>query len=374
MTVSHLTDWLDRFAPPASAAGWDNVGLLVGDASAVCERVMTCLTLTDDVAQEAIDAGVQLIVSHHPLPFKAVKRLTMDTPEGRVLLPLIKAGIAVHSPHTAFDNCPGGINDHLANLIGLEAVRPLRQEASSGQYKLTVFVPESDYERVAEACFAAGAGRIGANDRYTECGFRLPGIGTFKAGDEANPTVGSIGVRENVAELRFETIVPASRLVAVVRAMSAAHSYEEPAYDLYPVSFVGKAGQGRVGDLSQPVPLSELVGRVRERLRATTIQVVGEADRRVRRVAVACGAAGEFLTDAIRERADCFLTGELRFHDALTARSAGIAAIVPGHDATERPGVEMLARRLSEAFPTITSWASRVERDPIGSFDSFSES
>lgn len=374
MTVSHVTAWLDRFAPPATAADWDNVGLLVGDPSSPCDRVMTCLTLSGDIAREAIDAGVQLIVSHHPLPFKAVKRLTMDTPEGRVLLPLLKAGIAVHSPHTAFDNCPGGINDHLANLLGLEAVCPLRQEAAGGQFKLTVFVPESDYERVADACFAAGAGRIGANDRYTECGFRLPGTGTFKAGDEANPTVGSIGVRENVAELRFETIVPKSKLVNVVRAMIAAHSYEEPAYDLYPVSVVPVAGQGRVGDLTRPVALSELVNRVRERMRATTISVVGDADRPVKRIAVACGAAGEFLNDAIREQADCFLTGELRFHDALTARSAGIACLIPGHYATERPGVEMLARRLAEAFPTITVWASRVERDPMGEFDSFSQS
>lgn len=368
-TVADFVSHLDAFAPPHTAAEWDNVGLLVGDSGDMVERVMTCLTLTDDVAEEAIAERVQLIVSHHPLPFRGVKKLTSHTPEGRILLPLLRAGVAVHSPHTAFDNCPGGINDGLCGRLGLTNVTSLRTKPVSGTFKLTVFVPESDLAKVSDAVFAAGAGRIGINDRYKECSFRVPGTGTFFGGEEANPTIGQKGRREEVAEYRLETVVPESKLANVVAAMRQAHSYEEPAFDLYPVSVIPPWGEGRIGELAKPLSLNDLVSRVKQELSASGVQVVGESNKPIRRVAVACGAAGEFLNDAIKAGADCFLTGEMRFHDTLAARAAGIAVILPGHYATERPGIEDLAVRLGQSFPTCLVWASRRERDPLAAYN-----
>jgi dinuclear metal center YbgI/SA1388 family protein len=368
-TVADFVSHLDTFAPPKTAAEWDNVGLLVGDPGDMVERVMTCLTLTGDVAEEAIAERAQLIVSHHPLPFRAIKKLTTSSLEGRVLLPLLRAGVAVYSPHTAFDNCPGGINDGLCRRLGLSNVSSLRTKPASGTYKLTVFVPESDLANVSDAVFAAGAGRIGTNDRYKECSFRIPGTGTFYASEEANPTVGRKGHREEVSEFRLEMVVPESKLESVVAAMRLAHSYEEPAFDLYPVAAFPPWGEGRIGELAKPLPFIALAALVKRELNASGLQLVGESNKPIRRIAVACGAAGEFLTDAINARADCFLTGEMRFHDALAARAAGIAVVLPGHYATERPGIEDLAIRLGQAFPNCMVWASRREREPLTAYN-----
>jgi dinuclear metal center YbgI/SA1388 family protein len=361
-TVADVAAYLDRFAPPASAAEWDNVGLLVGDPAGPADRVMTCLTVTPDVAAEAVAEKVQLIVAHHPVLFRGAKRLTPSTPDGRVLLPLLRHGVAVYSPHTAFDNCPGGINDGLAKRLGLTDVKPLRMRDGRRECKLVVFVPDADLAKVSDAVFAAGAGVIG---QYEQCSYRLAGTGTFFGTDATNPTVGAKGRREEVSEWRLEVVVPEGKVDAVVAAMRTAHSYEEPAYDVYPLRPSPGPGEGRVGELTAPVSLSELARTAKAKLSAGFLQLVGDPAKSVKRVAVACGAAGEFLTDALKAGADAFLTGEMRFHDCLAARDAGVGVLLPGHYATERPGVEDLAGRIGEAFAA-TVWTSRAERDPLG--------
>jgi dinuclear metal center YbgI/SA1388 family protein len=361
-TVADVTAFLDRFAPPALAADWDNVGLLLGDATADVQRVMTCLTVTPESAAEAVDERAGLIVSHHPILFRPMKRLTAATAEGRVLLALAKAGVAVYSPHTAFDNCRGGINELLAAKLGLQTVGPLRRDAAR-QCKVVVFVPEADLEKVADAMFAAGAGKIG---EYSECSFRLSGTGTFFGSDAANPVVGQKGRREQVAEIRLEALCLESSADAVVAALKKAHSYEEPAYDVYPLRpGPHPLGEGRVGRLPQPRPLGEVVAQVRAELKCGPVAFVGDAARPVERVAVVCGAGGDFVSDARRTGADVLLTGEARFHDALAAAAQSVALILPGHHATERCGVEDLAGRLQRQFPELQVWASRCERDPL---------
>lgn len=361
-TIAELITVLEEFAPPQSAAEWDNVGLLLGDPSAGVERVMTCLTVTPDVVAEAVREQVQLIVSHHPILFRGAKRLTTASADGRVVLPLARAGIAVHSPHTAFDNCAGGINDILCRRLGIGDAKPLRPRESTRQCKLVVYVPDSDLGKVSDALFAAGAGRIG---QYTECSYRLAGKGTFFATDATNPTVGQKGRREEVEEWRLEVVVPEAILTRVVAAMRKAHSYEEPAFDIYPLKADVGGGEGRIGLLQGRVTLGELAYRVKTALSAASVQVVGDLSQTVNRVAVACGAAGEYLVDSIRSNADVFLTGEMRFHDALTARDRGVSVILPGHYATERPGVEELAAKITAKWAEVTAWASRAERDPI---------
>src|SRR6266545_1743165 len=303
-TVAEFAAYIERFAPCATAAEWDNVGLLLGDPAAGVSRVMTCLTLTPDVAAEAVREGANLIVSHHPVLFRGVKKLVATSGDGLAVLPLLRAGIAVYSPHTAFDNCAGGINDSLCKRLGIEKAMPLRPRDAKRQCKLVVFVPDSDLQKVSDAVFAAGAGVIG---QYNECSYRLAGTGTFFGTDSTNPTVGQKGRREEVSEWRLEVVVPENLVGKVVAAMRVAHSYEEPAFDVYPLKPGTDGGEGRMGELPQPTTLGELAKRAKESLNAAAVQVVGDQSHMVRTVALACGAAGEYLSDAIKRKADVFL-------------------------------------------------------------------
>lgn len=362
-TVATIVEYLEAFAPRGLAAGWDNVGLLLGDRACAVERIMTCLTVTPESAGEAIAAHAELIVTHHPILFRPVQRLTRDTPEGRVLLDLIKAGVSVYSPHTAFDNTRGGINDQLAERLELTDVAPLRPAMREKECKIVVFVPEADLARVSDALFAAGAGRIG---EYAECSFRLSGTGTFHGSEASNPTVGQKGRREEVSEWRLELICPEERVAPVITAMRQAHSYEEPAFDVYPLKpLPGKLGEGRVGQLTRKLTLAELAAKVKATLQAVQVATVGEVGRPVERIALACGAGGEFIKDAVHSKADVLVTGEARFHDYLSAQAQGLALVLPGHYASERPGVEALAKRLQEQWPDLKVWASQREHDPL---------
>jgi dinuclear metal center YbgI/SA1388 family protein len=292
-----------------------------------------------------------------------VKRLTTGTAEGRAVLALARAGVAVYSPHTAFDNARDGINDRLAVKIGLTDVRPLRQREARSSCKIVVFVPENDLAKVSDAMFAAGAGVIG---EYRECSFRLAGTGTFHGSDAANPTVGQKGRREEVSEWRLEVVCPSSSVDAVVTAMRRAHSYEEPAFDVYSLR-PGRSplGEGRIGRLASATTLRALAQSVKGKLHSGPVQVVGDLERRVQSVAIACGAAGEFLADAARAAADAFLTGEMRFHDYLAAQAQGVSLLLPGHYATERFAVEEIADWLRGRWDGVEVSASRGETDPV---------
>lgn len=362
ITVADVITQLGRIAPPSLAASWDNVGLLLGDRKSAVQKVLTCLTLTEAVAEEAIKSGVQLIVTHHPILFRGAKRLTADTSEGRMILSLARVGISVFSPHTCFDDGPSGINDQLAAVFQLNDVGPLRTSVPE-ECKFVVFVPENDLPKVSDAIFAAGAGVIG---QYHECSFRLAGTGTFFGSEAANPAVGQKGHREEVAEIRLEAVCPKSKVEAIVAAMRSTHSYEEPAYDVYPLVGVGgRVGAGRVGMLANAVSLREFAAIVKRRLTASIVQVVGNPSRIVQRIAIACGAAGEFLDDARRAKADVFVTGEMRFHDYLAAEAAGLGLVLPGHYATERFAVAALADWINTNVPGVNASVSNVEKDPV---------
>jgi dinuclear metal center YbgI/SA1388 family protein len=324
---------------------------------------MTCLTVTPESAAEAVESGAHLVVTHHPILFRGVKRLTAATPEGRMLLSLIRAGVGVYSTHTAYDNASGGINDALASRLQLQDIVPLRRQAGPRPCKVVVFVPETDLGRVSEAMFAAGAGKIG---EYSQCSFRLSGTGTFFGAETTNPSVGAKGRREEVSEYRLEVACPESRIDAAIAAMRRAHSYEEPAFDVYPLRpEPGSRGEGRIGKLPVPTPLAQLTKMIKQQLNGGHIQMVGPAERVIQSVALACGAGAEFLDNAARAGADAFLTGEMRFHDYLAAQAQGIALILPGHYATERFGVEELAARLQKQWPDLQIWASKRESDPL---------
>jgi len=356
---------LNRLAPLELAEEWDNVGLLLGRSDQPVQRIMTCLTVTAATVAEACQENADLLVTHHPLFYRPVQRLNDQSEEGRLALSLTRAGIAVYSAHTAYDNAPGGINDQIAALLELESVQPLRPALAERQCKIVVFVPESDLARVSDALFAAGAGVIG---QYRECSFRLPGTGTFFGTEQTHPTVGQKGRREEVAEWRLEVVCPERLVDEAIRALRSAHSYEEPAYDVYPLRpGYRPGGAGRIGHLQREQTLQILLQKIRQHWHYEAVRYVGEPEQLVGRVAIACGAGGNLLSDAIRAGAEVLVTGEMRFHDLLAAHAEGLCVVLLGHYSSERFAIEILARRLAELFPQLTVWASHRERPIIRS-------
>lgn len=362
----HLKSLLATFrdlAPLDLAEDWDNVGLLLGDDAADVSTVMTCLTLTPDVAEEAVKAKAGLVVTHHPLMFKPIQRISSSTSEGAMIVSLLQHGVAVYSPHTAWDNAPRGINQQLAELLELKNIAPLRPHPFEEQVQIVTFVPVEHRLAVQQALWQAGAGVIGD---YRECSYYVSGTGTFFGTDAAHPTIGKKGRLEEVAEDRLEVVCPAHLLAKALECLRQSHPYEEPAIDVYPRrSLPSQVGAGRKGDLPTPMPLGELNRLICERLKTPVTPFVGEANQPISRLGIACGAAAEFARDAKRAGCQALLTGEARFHACLEARTSGIGLILPGHYATERPGMERLAELLIEKHAELKVFASYVECDPL---------
>lgn len=362
MRVRELVDVLERLAPLRYAESWDNVGLLVGDREAEVGRVLVTVDYSAAVAEEAQATGASLVVSYHPPIFGGVKRVPHDAPWADA----IRRGIALYSMHTALDVVRGGTNDVLADVCGVSAERrrPLRDFAGKdASMKLVTFVPVADVERVSEALFAAGAGRIGA---YSRCSFRSSGTGTFFGEEGTKPVVGEAGKLETAEEVRLETVVPAARLTAIVEALRASHPYEEPAFDLVRLAAPPEGvGLGRVGPLAAPVPRRALVEQVKRELGLAHVLVAGPLDADASCVAVAAGAGGELLGDALAARADVFVTGELRHHDALRAAARGTTVIAALHSNSERRAVRAFAKTLAEAASGVDVTASVADADPF---------
>jgi len=357
-----LIDALETIAPTKYAESWDNVGLLAGDPGQPVTKALLTIDYTADVAVEAKAGGFDAVIAYHPPIFDAVKRVTA----GSLVFDAIRRGVAIYSPHTALDVAPGGTNDMLADVIGISADDrgPLRLiEPKASQYKLVTFVPEKDVERVAEALFAAGAGRIGD---YSKCSFQSPGTGTFFGEEGTNPTVGEAGKLERAPEVRLETVTPIARLPEVLAALRKAHPYEEPAFDLVQLAAPPeKLGQGRIGTLPAPTPREHVLDRIERELELDSLLVAGPTDGTITRAACCAGACGNMLEDAIRQKAELYLTGEMRHHDAIKAAQAGVTVVCTLHSNSERAVLKRLVLRLSEALPALTFQTSRADRDPF---------
>jgi len=364
--VRRVVEVLEKIAPPELAAEWDNVGLLVGDPNADVERMMLCVDLTTPVLAEAVRSRAQMVLAYHPVIFKPVARVTAGA--APPVYEAIRAGLAVYCPHTALDAAPGGTNDVLAECVGLTDARPLKDVAGQQRCKIVVFAPPEAFEAISEAAFAVGAGRIG---NYTHCSFRSDGAGTFQGGTGSRPATGQAGRLEQVQEMRVEVIAPRSSLPAVVTAVRAAHPYEEPPIDVYPLEpEPAGAGMGRIGELARPVQASTLIERVKK---ATGVKhpLVAAPDGRtvlrakVRKAACCVGSCGSLFRAAARRGATFYLTGEMRHHDALAATAAGMTVVCLGHSNSERIALPRLAERIREALPGLHVARSRADRDPF---------
>lgn len=346
--LADLVGLLNGLYAPMLAEDWDNVGLQIGDPTAEIKRVLVCLDAEEVAIAEAERFDAQLVVSHHPLIFKGLKRLTPSDEVGRVLFRAIRKNIAVFSIHTNLDRASDGLNDWLATRLGVVNSLPLEKPQNAGNYKLVVFVPQGHETEVMEALFAAGAGHVGEYDRVS---FRAPGTGTFRGSENANPFLGQPGVVEEADEFRLETIVPGGRLAKVLARMLKAHPYEEVAYDLIPLANTrNDIGLGRIGRLAEELSLQQFAERVRERLGLPSLRLVGDPQLPIRKVAVCGGSGASLLSEALRQGADCLVTGDVKYHDAQRARSEGLALIDAGHFGTEQIMVTELAARLRRAL------------------------
>jgi dinuclear metal center YbgI/SA1388 family protein len=360
MKVSDLVGAMESIAPSSFAASWDNVGLLVGDPSALLSRVVLTIDCTREVVAEAAAGGPGgAIVAYHPVVFEAQKRFVA----GSAAFEAARAGLSVYCPHTALDVAAGGTNDVLADAIGMRDRGPLRAvEDGEGTLKLVTFVPAEHVDAVSGAVFAAGGGRIG---QYTSCSFRSSGTGTFFGEAGTAPAVGEAGRLEEAAEVRLEIVLPSSHVGAAVKALRRAHPYEEPAFDLVRLATPPSAlGLGRVGAVDA-APAGVYVERIKHALRLGHVLVAGSMDREVTRAAVCAGSGGDLVGDAIAAGAHLLLTGELRHHDALRAVARGLVVVCTRHSVSERGALASLARRLSEKLPGVAVAASGLDHDPM---------
>ncbi len=347
LQLSGLVGLLNSLCPPGLAEDWDNVGLQLGDPTAEITRVLVCLDAEELAISEAERLGAQAVISHHPLLHRPLKRLTPGDETGRVIFRAIRNEIAILSAHTNLDRVADGLNDWLAQRIGLIEFKPLEAPQAGNCYKLVVFVPQGHELEVLDAIFAAGGGQVGAYDR---CSFRSVGTGSFRGNETTSPFIGQPGASEETQELRLETIVPGDLLQKVVARMIKAHPYEEVAYDLIPLANRrSDVGLGHIGRLEQPLSLQDFAEQVRQQLQVPALRMVGEPQRQISKVAVCGGSGASLIGDALRQGADCLVTGDVKYHDAQRARSEGLALIDAGHFATEHLMVTELSARLQKA-------------------------
>jgi dinuclear metal center YbgI/SA1388 family protein len=332
---------LEAAYPPDLAQDWDAVGLVCGDPDEKVARVLVAVDPVPATVEEALDTGVQLLLTHHPLLLRGVHGVGADTPKGALVHRLVRGGAALFTAHTNADAADPGVSDALADALGLAVEGPLESVPSAPLDKIITFVPVGPaITAVHDAMAAAGAGAIGD---YSHCSFASAGTGQFKPLEGAHPAIGQVGKLERVAETRLEMVLPRGRRADVIAALRGAHPYEEPAFDVLALADLPSSrGLGRIGTLPEPEPLHAFADRVAAALPATAwgVRAAGEPERSVRRVAVCGGAGDSALGAAVAAGVDAYVTADLRHHPAaehLLANPVGPALVDVAHWASEWP-------------------------------------
>lgn len=362
--LKEITDLIESIAPLQTQESYDNSGLIVGNSNDQITGALISLDLTEEVIAEAIALNYNLIITHHPPVFKPLKKITGDDETERCLIKAIRNGIALYAAHTNLDNSSQGVNNILAEKIGIKPSGIL-QPIKSVVRKLVVFVPESHHEVVRKAIFDAGAGVIG---KYDCCSFNTHGTGTFRAGEGTNPHVGEIGELHSEPEIRIETVFPAWIENKILEAVNKVHPYEEIAWDSYQLTNdYNLAGSGLIGEFSEPMSEFNLLTHLKQTLNIPFLKHTEFLNKPVKRVAV-CGGSGNFLIkDAIAGKCDVFITGELKYHDFFTA-DGKILLIEAGHYETEQFTKELLYQILKQKFTTFALQISRLSSNPVKYF------
>lgn len=361
MKISELIKYLEEVAPLAYQEPYDNSGLIVGHPNDEISKAMISLDCTEEVIDDAIRKGCNIIISHHPIVFKGLKRFNGNNYVERAVIKAIKNNIALYAIHTNLDNVIGGVSSKIADKIGLESQAILRPKKGLLR-KLSVYVPRTHVEEVRKALFVAGAGAIG---NYDECSYNTIGYGTFRGQDGANPTIGKVGVQERVEETKIEVVYPINRERAILLAMYGTHPYEEVAHDIYTIeNSFHKVGSGAIGNLSEPISGIDFLAYLKKKLNLKVIRHTRFPNREIRRVAV-CGGAGSFLlNDAKQSGADVFITSDFKYHEFFDAENE-IVIIDIGHFESEQFTQELLMEIIKKKFVNFAVLLTEIDTNPI---------
>lgn len=361
ITIGEIAHYLESVAPLVLQESYDNSGLQTGNPSGIVNSVLVTLDITEEVIEEAIGKGAELIIAHHPVIFGGLKKLIGSNSVERVILKAVCNNIAIYAAHTNLDNIEGGVNSMIARKLGLTNQKILNP-AVSVLRKLVTFVPAAQLNQVRNAVFAAGAGHIG---NYDQCSFNMEGFGTFRGNEDTNPFVGERGTFHTETEIRFETIFPSWLEKKIVNALLTSHPYEEVAYDIYPlVNRFEKAGAGITGSLPQPLSEMDFLNFLKEVFNIPVIRHSKLLHKKIEKVAI-CGGAGSFLLkDAVAAKADIFVTGDIKYHQFFDADNKIIIADV-GHYESEQFTKELFVELLTKKFSTFAIHLSEVKTNPV---------
>lgn len=360
MKLSLLTRFLEDIAPLSYQEGYDNSGLIHGKPEMEVQGALISLDCTEAIVDEAIRSGLNLIISHHPIVFKGLKKFNGRSYVERVIMKAIKHDIAIYAIHTNFDNVFNGVNAKICEKLGIRDFQILEPKAGLLK-KLVTYVPHNYAGKVRKALFDTGAGKVG---NYSSCSYNLEGTGTFKAEEGADPFVGEIGELHQEPETRIEVVYPGNIERQLVAALIQAHPYEEVAYDMFALGNSFEVGSGMIGNLAQEMNELDFLHMVKDVLNARVIRHTHLLGRKVRRVAV-CGGAGSFLLQrAISAGADVFVTADYKYHEFFDAEDKIVISDV-GHFESEQFTSELLFEIITKKFPNFALRLTSIDTNPI---------
>jgi dinuclear metal center YbgI/SA1388 family protein len=364
MKIKEIIQFLETIAPPAYQENYDNAGLIVGNPDTDVTGILTCLDSLESIVDEAITNKCNLIVAHHPIVFRGLKRLNGKNYVERIVLKAIKNEIAIYAIHTNLDNMlQNGVNQQIANRLGLKNLKILAPKKQT-LMQLTVFVPIENTQVVLNALYAAGAGQIGD---YENCSFKTTGIGTFRPVRNANPTIGALNQDEEVMEDRIEVVLEAHLQNKVLKAMRQAHPYETVAYFLTALENENQTiGAGIVGEYDAEKALSEMdfLKILKQKMVAGVVRYTELRGKSVRRVAI-CGGSGSFLLgNAIGAGADVFVTADFKYHEFFDADGKIVIADI-GHFESEQFTIDLLTHVLQNKFKKICVFSTKKDTNPV---------
>lgn len=353
--------YLESLAPRVLQEDYDNSGWQCGEPDEEVKGVMVCLDVTEKVLEEAKSKSCNLIIAHHPLIFKGVKRIIGQGFVERIIRKSIKYDISIYAIHTNLDNVSIGVNYQFAEQLAL-ANRKILSPKTHLLQKIVVFVPNNHLEKVRDSMFNAGAGNIG---EYSNCSFQLEGNGTFLASENAQPFVGEKGKLHVEKETRLEVIAPTYLREQVVQAMIENHPYEEVAYDIYSLqNSFGKIGSGMIGELENEQSENDFLGYVKSRMQTSLIRHTALRNKPIKKVAI-CGGSGRFLLEeAIRQKADVFITGDFKYHDFFDA-DGKIVVMDIGHFESEQFTINLLSDWIKKKFNTFAVQITETNTNPV---------
>ncbi|MFN7540230.1 MAG: Nif3-like dinuclear metal center hexameric protein [Bacteroidota bacterium] len=364
MTIRTIIAELASFAPLSLQESYDNAGLITGNPDWSCSGVLCSLDATEEVILEAVNKGCNLVVAHHPIVFRGLKKITGKNYVEKTIIAAIKNDVAIYACHTNLDNVAKGVNKKIADKLGLIKTEILLPKESQ-LLQLNTYVPTPDLETVRNALFRAGAGTIGL---YHEASFGVEGIGTFKGMEGANPVIGTVGERSEVAETKLEVLVPAYLKEQVYRALIDSHPYEEVAYNwLNLQNFDTAIGSGMIGELPEPMEEKVFLEQLMTTFSLQVIKHTPLLNQRVSRIAL-CGGAGSFLLDhALAAGAQFFITSDMKYHEFFDANQRMVIADI-GHWESEQFTPELIMDVLQSKFPTFAVLKSGAYTNPVRYF------